>query len=609
MNIQNNKIHSIGIFFLLLLAYHLIFCDYFPLPNGRMGHDYALTLANFTDGFLWFKNNGFLTPPWFTPSFCGGQAFFADPQSAFYSVPQFLSFIFDPLQAVYLAFLLFAAFGYWGMYAFSSSCLRLNRLSCIVAGTVFMFNGFYSHRMMIGHYGFQAFMLAPLIAFLLLHRPHIKILSSANGFLAIAAGAMVAYCFHSGLTTLMIPSALSVIALACIVSLRSDNPVWKPFLIRGAIATILAIGLCASKLNANVSLVSNFTRDYYLLPGISDIWGLLEFVFQSLFYSSEHVYQTVTPLWENMQWKAMPHELAFSVTAIPLIIIIIRLGTLALAIAKTKSKNTFTNSKCNKSQSQGRHNIIISVTILSIILLIPIALLYYSPQWNTVLKKIPIINATTSPFRWLIIFLPLIAACTGLACNGARKSSELLAIIILIGIPILNGLENREFYRLQNYNPAPLIDFYHKVRNSQEVPKIQVVGSMMADNSQLASGISPARCYNPLYGYKLEKLPNTLRVGPIDLISQDRTLNFYNPACSVFPKENSCKPFDKYREDQLSDLKRFSSYRPFNFQKSSLQKIAEAITSTSLLFLLMLPILLIRYIRQTSIKSHVNQHF
>src|SRR4051812_38431934 len=103
-------------FILLMLAYHLIFGAFFPLPNGYLGHDYSLGIAGFTDAYLWYRNNGFLTPPWFTPSFCGGQAFFADPQSGFYAVPTFLSFVVDPLTATYAAILIFAALGFWGMY-------------------------------------------------------------------------------------------------------------------------------------------------------------------------------------------------------------------------------------------------------------------------------------------------------------------------------------------------------------------------------------------------------------------------------------------------------------------------------------------------------------
>ncbi len=83
----------LGSFVLLLAAYHFIFREYFPLPGGLMGHDYSYELPMLMDGYLWFRNNGILTPPWFTPSFCGGQVSFGDPQASFYSVPQFLTFL------------------------------------------------------------------------------------------------------------------------------------------------------------------------------------------------------------------------------------------------------------------------------------------------------------------------------------------------------------------------------------------------------------------------------------------------------------------------------------------------------------------------------------
>src|SRR5512135_3628524 len=110
----------------LLWAYNAIFGAYFPLPNGLMGHDYALTMPAFEDGYLWFRNNGFLSPPWFTPSFCAGQPYFADPQSVFYSVPQFLAFVMDPLSAIHASVLLFAGLGFWGTYVLGRRTFALS---------------------------------------------------------------------------------------------------------------------------------------------------------------------------------------------------------------------------------------------------------------------------------------------------------------------------------------------------------------------------------------------------------------------------------------------------------------------------------------------------
>lgn len=568
-----STIHIAGIFGLLLLVYHLIFRDFFPLPNGRMGHDYMLTLGGFLDGFLWFNNNGFITPPWFTPSFFGGQALFADPQSAFYSIPQFLTFLVDPLQAVYWAFLLFASLGFWGMYLYSRHCLSLGRHAALIAATVFMFNGFYANRMIIGHYGYQGFMLAPLIAYLLLKQFSIPLFSIRNLTLSALAGVLIAYWFHSGLTTLMIPAALAVVALACIAAIKTGNSISRAFLARGLIAALVAIGLSASKLNANLNVMSNFGRDYYLLPGIANPLDVLRFVFQAFVYSNEHVYESVTPLWKNIQWAAMPHELAYGVTPIPFSLLLLGLGLYLLRRQRQISKPI-----------HSRFPILPALT-LSFILFLPIAMLFYSPEWNAFLKSIPIIGSTTSPFRWLILFLPSIAAATGIACQNPGALKIPLISFALIGIPLLNALESRDFYKKQDYDPAPVVAYYEALRSRQAVARIIEIGEFQApDNAQLAQGISPLHAYNPLYGYRLEKLQTQpLTLGPIQSVTPAGTLNLRNPACFTFPTENHCKPWDAFPLTQKEDALSFASYKPFAFEKSTSQVLADTLTTLTLL--------------------------
>lgn len=575
--LHRSSIHVAGIFCHLLLAYHLVFRDYFPLPNGRMGHDYTLTLEGLLDGYLWFRNNGFLTPPWFTPSFCGGQPFFADPQSIFYSLPQFLTFITDPLQAVYWVFLVFAGMGFWGMYVYARNCLGQGRIGATVAAGIFMFNGFYAHRMIVGHYGYQSFMLVPLIAYLLLRAPEQPLRSLQSIGNALCAGTLIAYCFHSGLTTLMVPAALAVVTLACLSSISTTPPLAKTFITRSLLAGIFAIGLCASKLNANLSLIGNFSRDYYPLPGIADIGGLLTFVFQSLFYSSEHVYQTVTPLWKNMQWAAMPHELAFSLTPATLLALLAGGGAYAL-------------SRKKYSEFSGRTQNGPALLLLALILMLPLALLYYTPDWNDFLKKIPLIGSTTSPYRWLIIYLPLLAAASSIATQATGRYQVWLAALTLISIPLLNGLESRDYYQQQNYNPAPVIAYYNAISQGKLIPKINGVadphhadGQLAIDNESFLQGLSPLRCYNPLYGYRQERLITApLQAGQVGMTTTAGSLNLHNPACQVFPAENNCLPGDAFTVGQKADLYNFADYRPYTFAKSSKQQLADLVTLVSL---------------------------
>lgn len=568
-----SSIHVIGIFGLVLLAYHFIFREFFPLPNGRMGHDYILTLAGFLDGFLWYRHNGFITPPWFSPSFCGGQALFADPQSAFYSIPQFLTFIVDPLQAVYWAFLLFAAIGFWGMYLFARHCLALERLPAVVAATVFMFNGFYAHRMIIGHYGYQSFMLAPMIALLLLRKPAATLLSVRGVTYSLLAGLLIAYWFHSGLTTLMIPAALSVVCLACLTAFKTPDGTFRVFVSRGIVAMLPALGLAASKLNANLTLMSRFSRDFYPLPGIASPTDLLEFAVRALFYSSENAYRMATPLWKNIQWAAMPHELAYGLTPIPLAIFAIALGAIAFSMRHQPVQRPDFRSR------------ILPAVILGAILIWPLAMLYYSPEWNAVLKSLPLIGSTTSPFRWLIIYIPCIAALCGLAAANAGKARPLAAALAIIGIPMLNFLEVRSFYEMQDHDPGAVVAYYKALRAGAVDNRIVRIGAQQAlDNSQLADGTSPMRCYNPIYGYRLEKLGNMhLFPAQVDAVGPDGALNLINPACLVFPDENQCQPWDRFKAEQRPEAERFAAYHPFEFAKSERQVVADRITLVSVL--------------------------
>jgi hypothetical protein len=61
-------------------------------------------------------------------------------------------------------------------------------------------------------------------------------------------------------------------------------------------------------------------------------------------------------------------------------------------------------------------------------------------------------------------------------------------------------------------------------------------------------------------------------------------LNIKNPACYVFPKENSCAPGDHFKSRQRELAENFVSYKQFSFGKSTPQKIAELITAIALIF-------------------------
>lgn len=571
------KLAVVGVFLSLMCAYHLTFGSYFPLPNGRMGHDYALTLTQLVDGFLWYQNNGFLTPPWFTPSFCGGQAYFADPQSIFYSVPQFIAFFVDPVTTAYSAMLIFAGLGFWGTYILARGPLHLSIMASLVAACLFMFNGFYSHRMIIGHYGFQPFMLVPWVAWLLC-LPKTSLLRSAS--IVVSVGLLLAYWLQGGLATLIIPAGLSVVALVCVADLiRPGRIVTAVF--HGLGGGLLALMICASKLTASIALMGQFPRNFYSLPGLDHLWDLLIFVFQALFDSSQRTYDRVNPLWKNMQWETQPHELAYGVTVLPAI---------AILVGFFFYLPRFRQLKAHKFSASG--------LILLAILPIPLLLLFYSPDWNNILKSLPVVGSTTSPYRWLIFYIPLLSLLTAKIIDRPRIL-PVAFIMTMLSVPAFSAFENTDFYTSQNFNPLPLLQFDQAIREGKIEPRItNVVSNGLSygfDNQMhFVAGASALRCYNPLFGYRLEKfVKEPLFVGSIEQPTKHGGFNLRNPACLVFPEENQCKPWESFSMKDREKMQSFARYKGFEFEKSTYQQWADAITLMTLVGILLFAVFVI----------------
>jgi hypothetical protein len=154
-------------FSLLLLFYHIILRNFFPNSSGGIGNDYEFFLPRILDNFIWIEHNGFFSIRWFTPSFCGGLPSFGNPQDMYFTLPQLFSLVFPPLKSVYLTIVLFALLGLLSMFYLLRSVFGTSTSVSLLGGILFMLNGCYLFRMVIGHLTFHSFMLIPGIAALL----------------------------------------------------------------------------------------------------------------------------------------------------------------------------------------------------------------------------------------------------------------------------------------------------------------------------------------------------------------------------------------------------------------------------------------------------------
>ncbi|OGR02794.1 MAG: hypothetical protein A2520_09510 [Deltaproteobacteria bacterium RIFOXYD12_FULL_53_23] len=558
-------------FFFLLLCYHLIFSRFFPNSQGRLGHDYSGILPGLLDGYFWFKNNALLDVPWFSPSFCGGQPFFADVQSYYYSIPQVLTLFFNPLTSVYLSVLIFASLGFLGMYLLLQRVFRTSAETALLAASLFMFNGYYAHRMLVGHIGVQGFMLAPLVAFLLLQvaPPGEKKTNLPTVFNTVLAGFLVGYWLQSGLTSLIIPVSLAILAIVCLHFYTSKD--WKVFLCRAVGATLIALTLSAAKLMVGFAFMANFARSDYLLPGVNGIFNALKLLFITLFFSPANIEDIAIPKLSNMQWMLSRHEWEYGITFIPLLIIL---------VAWTKglwaqNRSSLTGSKNHPAIS------LIALAMLAVILLLPLALNIYTPEWNAILKRTPLIQSSSALFRWWIIYIPISIVYAAVSLEKITFLERYRIPVVVVSIIVLLALnltKDRLFYDTQGYDGNLILQAYQKSASSPAPPQIRGIGLSEYGNDVIAFGISQLACYNPSFGYRLEHLPfKSLHPGSI-FAQNEGYLNLKNPACYVFPAENGCEPGDHFTTGQQPQAELFARYKPFPFKIPLRQKIANIIS-------------------------------
>ena len=568
-----------------LLCYVSIFMGFFPNRAGALGQDYATFLPNLLDGYIWFKVNGAFSIPWFTPSFLGGSLNYVNPQSGYFMMPQFLTWFFDPLSVVQITLILFAGIGFLGFFILLHRVFRLGEGTSLFGATLFLFNGFYSHRMAIGHFGVHPFMLLPWLMIFLMHPlPEDQ---SRRSFVFLTdcslAGLVFAYMVQSWFLILIIPAVLSMAGVVLFFDIVGENV--KGFwhrLFWGGVAGLL---FSASKLVATIFLMVNFSRNQYPLPGAESLTAATSLLFRSLFLSPAFDPGRAEAM-TNIQWALGRHEWEFSLTPVPLVILLFSLFPLF-----GKQGRTFIG-RYNRGLPWGRLGAFLLVMTL------PIYLNVYGETWNHILKQIPVVNSASSMIRWFIIPLPVIIVAAAWAMDRSSVFASwrwTAAVLAMVGVILINYWTDHGFYHQQDYRPWRIVRDYHRVRSGDRIPVITEIGAycnahgrldqapiFMGPNDMLVEGRSPLLCYEPLFGYRLETFPvKSLHPGPV-FSEKNGVLNLKNPACYVWPETNRCLPGDHFTIDQKAQASAFAHYRPFGFKMPTIQIAANTISLLSI---------------------------
>lgn len=315
------------------------------------------------------------------------------------------------------------------------------------------------------------------------------------------------------------------------------------------------------------------------LPGVAGLFSTFWVAAQTLFFSPP-VY--AADVLTNTMWALERHEWEYGVSAAPLILVAAAAAVAAANVVRRRKLPPF------------RVDRVLAVATIAILLSIPIALNWYQPDWNRLLKAAPYFGNSNTLLRFFSAYIPVVVVLAGLALDQlpltafAQGQGRLLLAAIGLGIVVSqNVATDRAYYAGQGYEIAPVEAAYARAQLTRSVPAIEAIGGSgdaVGGNDVMIEGRSQLDCYQPLFGYRLESFPAApLQQGSV-LTEIGQVINVKNPACYLFPVENGCRPGDHFTIAQVEEAKAFLSYRPIAFEQPYRQQLATWLSLISMVF-------------------------
>ena len=538
------------------LAFHGLTHGFF---GRRIGVDYDYFFPWLLSGYYWFLHNG-LAIPWFTPALCAGIPHFANPQSMFYALPQVLTFFANPLIAVQITVWVFGFIGFAGMWLLATLYTRSPAV-CAFAALAFALNDMNLWRMYVGHLSFHAFMLLPLVCYLLLKpEPAMK-----RWLDALLAGGLLAYFVHSGASVLVVPVGACMVLV--LLALGKGRDPWLRLLVALAFGSLLSL----VKLVAVYYFMAQFPRSLYPLPGTGSVLASLELTLRALVWPpGQH---EINRLVTHHAFLIEPVELNYAI-GLSTLLVIVACGIDLLWRGRRPTPNW-------------------RWVPIGLLLCLPVALDVHSPLWDHFLKSLPYFANVSSLFRWNLIYLvPAILLAVRLLELTPDADRTVAPIAALAVVPA--ALSYAPDYQ-QLYDPAPIVTAWQKASTTRQVPPVRELKESLVDGERastvgaddvLVHGASQIVCNEPLFGYRLEnfRFDQVFR-GPVFGVRAGG-YNFYRPECFLFPHQNQCTRGDRFGVDQATRLLRLTDYDSMAFRMPAIQRASIWISYVSFILLL-----------------------
>jgi len=542
---------------LLVVGLALLSAQVVSIANaneGFIGIDYVYFISRLLEGVLFFRVQG-LTPPLYSSWFCGGYPYHADPQVMFYSLPQLFTFFVEPWTAVQATHILLLFVAGVSCFMFCRRVLGWPAAIGLFVAFTFAGNGHAQSRLFVGHMTYHTVMLLPAFLLVLMDRRINVLLSTA------LLGLLVALVVNGGGNFVAFLIGPSVLICALFAWAVGGETVVSPkqMLVRGMCGGLLGALISASKLLANITMAAVKPRPK-TFDTLDNPWEALEFGFSQLFYPG-----LVMP-W---QWEIWEYDCALS----PLV----GLGLVLLPFVLLKARPS-------------RTALVFGLSAFTLSLLVfgfSIGLLAHE-SWFT---ELPIIKQMRVNARFMVILMLPATLAAGYTFVNIKLPQR--APLVFGAIALALSFYPGEFKRdtiphYTSFEKAPLKPFWEQLHNAPlEQLKIREIVRFERKNDfyPVLVGKSNANCYEVFY-----KKPPTQRLQPGSVFLESvnakgvRTLNFMNPACYVYPKENQCLPGFRILTSDRENLELLLSHKNPNWIVPRKQKLADWISLIAVCF-------------------------
>jgi hypothetical protein len=519
---------------LLVIPSLLLIAGWFAFGpiGGRLGQDYYREIPRMLAGSLHFWQNGFAVPH-FSPSFCGGIPIFADPQSSYYSLPQFLAFALDPMVAIRISLLIFYALGYLFTFLWLRHALEYENEVSHFGALLFVLNGFVFAHLFVGHLTHHSYLLCPALLYFLCK----KVPDSWRRQLTDAClfSLIWIYTIYSGgFHMLVLFTVLTGLALPLVSYKRSFKETFRWFATLGGALVLALLLVCSGKLVA----ISRYSPHFYRMP-----FNL----------SPDNPWVTSARYFWSNPWD-VPSTIRFGKYSFGVWEF---LGFVSKLTLLGPAYLLFRALRQNSKKE------IVFASIFAVV----IAFVCFLATGRADNEQLPFFKMYHNPIKLLGALIPFLIWALAASLSDLLRNTKWLRdprwrVIFFLALSIGVCVEEWDHfsYYVSNrtgldYTYDPKI--YADLKQRGTLPPIKrVEASLGGDTNAAIGGYSSLACYEPVFGYRWEGLLTSVRPGDVFAITEGR-FNMNQPGCLLYPEFYHCRPWDRVKESERENLRQF----------------------------------------------------